>query len=166
MVGSSPDNGETGRYCQTARARQARRKGATKVNQWLNSLKQDAGSNLVDVGRRQRTPPRDVWGGDFEADQCSRSGGPEEGLRRTWGDAAGEKLGAYPVNRFVVNVGIIRWSPSPPSSYRRGRAGPLSAVGRRVRRRVRSSPRPGKPVTWQRDPASRQRGAGMLGGRR
>jgi len=57
MVGSSPDNGETGRYCQTARARQARRKGATKVNQWLNSLKQDAGSNLVDVGRRQRTPP-------------------------------------------------------------------------------------------------------------
>jgi hypothetical protein len=28
--GSSPDNDETGRYCQTARARQARREGVTR----------------------------------------------------------------------------------------------------------------------------------------
>src|SRR5262245_44304001 len=37
--GSSPDDDGTGRYCQTARARQARREGAAKANQWLNPLK-------------------------------------------------------------------------------------------------------------------------------
>ena len=38
-AGSSPDNDGTGRHRQTARARQARRKGVTRVNQWLNPLK-------------------------------------------------------------------------------------------------------------------------------
>ncbi len=33
------------------RARPARQKGATKVNQRLNPLKRGTGSNLVDVGR-------------------------------------------------------------------------------------------------------------------
>ena len=50
-AGSSPDNDGTGRHYQTARVRQARRKGATKVNQWLNPLKRETGSNLVDMGR-------------------------------------------------------------------------------------------------------------------
>jgi hypothetical protein len=49
--GSSPDNDGTGRYCQTARARQARREGAARANQWLNPLKRGIGSNLADVGR-------------------------------------------------------------------------------------------------------------------
>ena len=40
-VGSSPDNDGTGRYCQTARVRQARREGVTRVNQWLNPLKRE-----------------------------------------------------------------------------------------------------------------------------
>jgi hypothetical protein len=31
--------------------RLARQKGATKVIQWLNPLKRDTGSNLVDMGR-------------------------------------------------------------------------------------------------------------------
>jgi hypothetical protein len=34
-----------------AQARLARQEGATKVIQWLNPLKRDTGSNLVDVGR-------------------------------------------------------------------------------------------------------------------
>jgi hypothetical protein len=49
--GSSPDNDGTGRHCQTARVRQARREGVARANQWLNPLKRGIGSNLVDVGR-------------------------------------------------------------------------------------------------------------------
>ena len=49
--GSSPDNDETGRYCQTARAWQARWEGAAKANQWLNPLKRGIGSKLADMGR-------------------------------------------------------------------------------------------------------------------
>jgi hypothetical protein len=49
--GSSPDNDGTGRYCQTAWVRQARREGAARANQWLNPLKRGIGSNLADVGR-------------------------------------------------------------------------------------------------------------------
>ena len=49
--GSSPDNDGTGRYCQTARVRQARREGVARANQWLNPLKRGVGSNLADVGR-------------------------------------------------------------------------------------------------------------------
>src|SRR5215216_5769500 len=37
-------------------------------------------------------------------------------------------------------------------------AGSLSADGAGTGRRVRSSPRPGKPAAWRRDPASQQRG--------
>jgi hypothetical protein len=50
-VGSSPDNDGTCQYRQMARARLARSRGATEVNQWLNPLKCGTGSNLVDVGR-------------------------------------------------------------------------------------------------------------------
>ena len=50
-AGSSPDNDGTGRHHQTARVRQARRRGVTRVNQWLNPLKRGTGSNLVDMGR-------------------------------------------------------------------------------------------------------------------
>jgi len=49
--GSSPDNGGMGQHHQMTPARLARQKGATKVIQWLNPLKRDTGSNLVDVGR-------------------------------------------------------------------------------------------------------------------
>ena len=50
-AGSSPDNDGTGRHRQTARVRQARRRGVTRVNQWQNPLKRGTGSNLVDMGR-------------------------------------------------------------------------------------------------------------------
>jgi hypothetical protein len=49
-TGSSPDNDGTSRYYQTARVRQARQRGVTKVNQWLNLLKRGTNSNLVDMG--------------------------------------------------------------------------------------------------------------------
>jgi hypothetical protein len=49
--GSSPDNDETGRYCQTVWAWQARWEGVARANQWLNPLKRGIGSNLADVGR-------------------------------------------------------------------------------------------------------------------
>ena len=49
-TGSSPDKDGTSRYYQTARARQTRQRGVTKVNQWLNLLKRGTNSNLVDMG--------------------------------------------------------------------------------------------------------------------
>ena len=54
--GSSPDNDGTGRHCQTARVRQARREGVARANQWLNPLKRGIGSNLADVAEEQCTP--------------------------------------------------------------------------------------------------------------
>ena len=59
---SSPDDGGTGQHHQMARVRQARRKGATEVNQWSNPLKRDAGANLVDVGRIAAHAARDGRG--------------------------------------------------------------------------------------------------------
>ncbi len=115
-VGSSPDNDGTGRHCQTARVRQARRKGATKVNQWLNPLKHETGSNLVDMGRAAVHAEPDAGTATPKSDLRGRPGGHEESLRRTRGEAAGEELDTNPVDRFVVNVGTIPRSPSPPHS--------------------------------------------------
>ena len=47
---SSPDKDGTSWHYQTARARQTRQRGVTKVNQWLNLLKGGTNSNLVDMG--------------------------------------------------------------------------------------------------------------------
>src|SRR5262249_60983478 len=100
----------TGRYCQTARARQARREGAARANQWLNPLKRGIGSNLADVGREAvHTCPDGV--GDSGVEFRGWRGGHEEGLRRTHGEAAGEKLGAAPVDRSAMNVGTILGLP-------------------------------------------------------
>jgi len=113
------------------RARPARQKGATKVNQRLNPLKRDTGSNLVDVGRiavhavRRRLRPATP-----KPIQCSRWGGHEEGLRRTRGDAAGEELGADPDERHMVNVGTTPGAALPAAPPGRRRAGPLSADAR------------------------------------
>jgi hypothetical protein len=109
--GSSPDNDGTGRHCQTARVRQARREGVARANQWLNPLKRGIGSNLADVGRGAvhalligwATPASEFRG---------RRGGHEEGLRRTCGEAAGEKLGATPVDRSTMNVGTTPGLPA------------------------------------------------------
>ena len=75
---SSPDNAGTGRYCQTARVRRARREGVTRVNQWLKPLNARPGSNLVDVGRLQCTTalgwstpkPFQIVGGEAMGKDC------------------------------------------------------------------------------------------------
>lgn len=111
-VGSSPDNAGTGRYCQTVRVRQARRKGVTRVNQWLNPLKRQTGSNLVDAGRAATHVKPALGAATPTSNFSGRSGGHEEGLRRTRGEVAGEELGTNPVDRLMVNVGTTLGSPS------------------------------------------------------
>ncbi len=68
------------------------------MNQWWNPRKCGAGSNLVDVGRTAVHAAL-FLGGDSEAGTSYRWGGHVEGLRRRRGEAAGEKLGAAPVDR-------------------------------------------------------------------
>ena len=81
-------------------------------NQRWNPLKSGTGSNLVDVGRTAVHTSVAVCRGDSEAGQVGRWGGHEEGLRRTRGEAAGEKLGAAPVDRSAMNVGTILGLPA------------------------------------------------------
>jgi hypothetical protein len=50
---------------------------------------------------------------DSVAGEQGRSGGHGESLRRTHGDAVGEKLGASPVKRSAVNVGTTSGPPFP-----------------------------------------------------
>ena len=116
-VASGPDNDGAGWNCQTARARLARRRGVTKVNQWLNPLKCGTGSKPGGSGpgsnarspvtTRGTTPKPAVLTGEEAVG---------EGLRRTHGEVAAEKLGAHPVNRHTVNVGTAPGLPSPPPS--------------------------------------------------
>ena len=109
--GSSPDNDGTGRHCQTARVRQARREGVARANQWLNPLKRGIGSNLADVGRGAVHASLIGWAAPASEFRGWR-GGHEEGLRRTCGEAAGEKLGAASVDRSAMNVGTIPGLPA------------------------------------------------------
>ena len=64
--GSSPDNDGTGRYCQTARVRQARREGV-REEPASKLLKSSTGSNLADMGRSAVHALFDAWGGDSYA---------------------------------------------------------------------------------------------------
>src|SRR4029453_13467013 len=57
---------------------------------------------------------------DSDAGEVVRPGGHAEGLRRRWGEAAGEKLGTAPVNRHVGNVGTLLGSPSLPCAQHGG----------------------------------------------
>jgi len=49
--------------------------------------------------------------GDSHVECDGRPGGHGEGLRRSRGEAAGEELGTYPVERLMVNVGTTARSP-------------------------------------------------------
>ena len=55
--------------------------------------------------------PSEVCSGDSVAGELGRRGGHDESLRRSRGDAAGEKLGASPVERSAVNVGTVLGLP-------------------------------------------------------
>lgn len=83
------------------------------MNQWLNPLKSDAGSNLVDGRSAARTAR---LGGRELRSRPNAAGG--EATRKACGVLVamlqGEELGADPVDRDVVNVGTIPALPVPP----------------------------------------------------
>jgi hypothetical protein len=95
-------------------ARSARRKGVTEVNQWLNPLKRDTGSDLVD-GRDAARTARAVGERELRS-RPNAAGG--EAARKVCGVLVamlqGEELGADPVDRDVVNVGTVPVPPCPP----------------------------------------------------
>ena len=82
------------------------------MNQWQNPLKRETGSNLVDVGWTATHAQPDRGWATPKSDFRGRSGGHEEGLRRTCDEVAGEELGTGPVDRLMVNVGTTLGSPS------------------------------------------------------
>ncbi len=121
-VGSSPDNGETDRHHRTVRARLARRKGATKVNQWLNPLKRvrrlQPGGYGPDCNARRppwlraATPkPSLAVGGEATRNVCGVLVAMLQG--HSWAPT--------PSSGPVVNVGTVSWSPSPSQFAAAGR---------------------------------------------
>ena len=130
-VVSSPDNDGTYWYCQTVRARQARREAVREEPApgspvTLDTSPKPGGSGLECSAR----PAKGRWGVSVIGKAC-RSGGHGEGLRRSHGDAAGAQLGGSLDNRTVVNVGSVLVSP-PGSGNRPGSRG-------EARRRPRAS---------------------------
>lgn len=99
------------------RARQARQRGVTRVNQWWNPLKGGTGSNLVDLGRATVRVDEDVRRRRLRSRLFAPVGRPSP---RCCGFGGGEavaaELGADPVDRHTVNVGTLVGSPSPPPS--------------------------------------------------
>lgn len=90
--------------------------------------KRGTGSNLADMGR-SAVHDRPMWVVDSVAGLACRWGGHDEGLRRSRGDAAGAKLGAYLINRFAVNTGTILHRSRSRKSVRSGGIGASSAEG-------------------------------------
>ena len=96
--------------------------------------------------------------------EVGRCGGHGEGLRRNRGEAAGEELGAHPVERWMVNVGTASGRPPfrprleegkarrPPMAW--GRDGALVVVRGRENR-----------LHGEGGQCTRSCGAGMSGGR-
>ena len=69
---------------------------------------------------------------DFGRSRIGRAGGHGEVLRGSRGEAAGEELGADPVERTAVNVGTVPRPPLSPASQVGRRAGTSSADGRGI----------------------------------
>ena len=84
-----------------------------RTNQRWNPLKVRTSSNLVDMGWAAVHVLVSDEEGDLETLWYWQAEGHGEGLRRIRGEAAGEKLGATPVNRHTLNMGTISASPSP-----------------------------------------------------
>lgn len=111
---SSPDKAGTAQYCQMGRARRARSKGVTEVNQRLNPLKR--GNRLQPGGYGPGSSARQSLAAWLATPKPACDAGGEawgEGLRRTLGEAAAAELGADPIDRDMVNVGTILGSPFP-----------------------------------------------------
>jgi hypothetical protein len=123
-------------------------------NRCCKASSSQTSSNPVDVGwvavhvraalkvAARRTPGRV---------RVSGLGGHGEGLRRSRDEAAGAKPGASPVDRNAVNVGTAQISVPAvvPASHGTGDRRVVSQRGCAGRSR-RSTPSPGKPVTWGR----------------
>jgi hypothetical protein len=73
--GSSPDNDGTGWHCQTAWARQSRREGVTRVNQWQSPVSGVPAPNLADGSVSSARLP-------LAADDSSAGG--KSPVRRPW----------------------------------------------------------------------------------
>src|SRR5262249_42009730 len=107
----------TGRHCQTAWAWQARRRGVRiqkpvmEPPQVEHRLEPGGSGPVSSAWQRRRaalpTSARSRVGG---------SGGHGEGLGRSRGEAAGEELDAYPVERRMVNVGTVAEPPNLPAN--------------------------------------------------
>jgi len=74
----------------------------------------------------RRAPMRSMVRGDSDRHGLCDQGGHGEGLRRTRGEAAGEKLATNPADRHTVNVGSAR---VPPFRRAASTAAGRSAVG-------------------------------------
>jgi hypothetical protein len=162
--GSSSDNDGTVWHCQTGRARQARRRGV-RVQEPVVEPPQERG-RLEPGGCGPDSSARPSRWATPTVGREGRRGGHGECLRRNRGEAAGEELGADPVERLVVNVGTATRSPSRSVSQAdRGKAcRRLTAWwrdGGSVVVRGRESRLHGEGT--QRD---RRRGPGTSGGRR
>ena len=82
------------------------------MNQWWNPRKSASSSNLVDMGWAAVHVAL-VSTGVTTSKPIKSVGGKAIGecLRRTHGEAAGEKLGAAPVDRHTVNMGTVAGPP-------------------------------------------------------
>ena len=156
-VGSSPDNDGTGRYCQTARVRLARRKGVREEPASESPSSEATGSNLADVGWAAANSGG--WmspAGAPGRGGVARPGGHGEGLRRTRGWPLGHSWAPTPSRESVVNVGTVPAPPVRPASRVGGGQARRQLDGVGAGRSRRSSPRSGKPTTWRRAAASSQ----------
>src|SRR4029453_15428643 len=115
----------------TGRVGTARRPGSGKqgrtvqrrVNQWWNPRKRQSRlepGGCGPVSSARRAPNSRMAPGDSDRPGLCDQGGHGEGLRRTRGEAAGEKLGTTPADRHTVNVGSVRMPPFPPCGQHGG----------------------------------------------
>ncbi len=122
-AGSSLDNAGTCQHRQMVRVRQARREGATQVNQWQNPLKR--GNRLLPDGcgpGSSARQPEAMGKATLPAAIDAARGGHGESLRRSRGEAAGAELGISLVDRDMVNMGTVRVRPCTvqPGRWRAG----------------------------------------------
>ena len=113
-VGAAPTT--TGRVgtARRPRVRQAGREGVRVQKPVVEPPQVQNRLQPGGYGPASSARPNGERSGDSDADEQERLGGHGESLRRTRGEAAGEKLGASPVDWSVVNVGTIPGPPSPP----------------------------------------------------
>ncbi len=170
--GSSPDNDGTSWYCQTGRARQARRTGArvqepvVEPSQVERRL-QPGGYGPVSSAHLDRVGDPGVGRGDFGS--VLGLAGSEATVKVCGVVVArlqGKSWAPIPSNDHVVNVGTTSGSPSPPASragggqtHRRSRAPGWGGAAVVVRDRESRSHGQGRQRV-------RSLGAGRSGGRR